>query len=278
MDIPVYLIAGFLDAGKTNVINGVLEDGFAREDRTLLICCEEGEEEYDPSMFAAPNIYTERIEEESQLKPDYLKSLLKKHRCSYVMVEYNGMWLLDDLYNNMPEGWVIYQEICFADANTFLSYNANMRQLMVDKLQGCEMVVFNRVSAQTDKMELHKIARAVSRNVNISYEYTDGTIEYDDIVDPLPFDIEADPIVIADRDFALFFRDLTEDMPAICAHWQKEGLTFDAIYTGYLGSLEQVDIVKNIIETFRKDDTLVIVDPVMADNGEYYSDRYRHHP
>ena len=46
MDIPVYLIAGFLDAGKTNFINGILKDGFAAEDKTLLICCEEGEEEY----------------------------------------------------------------------------------------------------------------------------------------------------------------------------------------------------------------------------------------
>ena len=56
MDIPVYLIAGFLDAGKTNFINGVLQDGFAREDRTLLICCEEGEEAYYPSALS--NVFT----------------------------------------------------------------------------------------------------------------------------------------------------------------------------------------------------------------------------
>ena len=46
-DIPVYLIAGFLDGGKTDFINGILEDGFAREDKPLLICCEEGELEYE---------------------------------------------------------------------------------------------------------------------------------------------------------------------------------------------------------------------------------------
>ena len=67
------------------------------------------------------------------------------------------------------------------------------------------------------------------------------------------------------------FRDLTEDMAAITKHWKMLCYQFDIIYTGYLGSLEQVDIVKNIIETFRKDDTLVIVDPVMADAGAYYS-------
>ncbi len=67
------------------------------------------------------------------------------------------------------------------------------------------------------------------------------------------------------------FRDLTEDMSAITKHWKMLGYQFDIIYTGYLGSLEQVDIVKNIIRDFKKEDTLVIVDPVMADAGAYYS-------
>ena len=65
MDIPVYLIAGFLDAGKTNFINGILKDGFAAEDKTLLICCEEGEEEYDPhGLF---NVFTYTVEDQAAL-------------------------------------------------------------------------------------------------------------------------------------------------------------------------------------------------------------------
>ena len=56
MDIPVYLIAGFLDAGKTSFINGILQDGFAAEDRTLLLCCEEGETAYDPKVLG--NVFT----------------------------------------------------------------------------------------------------------------------------------------------------------------------------------------------------------------------------
>ena len=63
MDIPVYLIAGFLDSGKTGFINGILRDGFAEEDRTLLICCEEGELEYDPVCWAmcSPTRWTSRV-------------------------------------------------------------------------------------------------------------------------------------------------------------------------------------------------------------------------
>ena len=78
MDIPVYLIAGFLDAGKTNFINGILQDGFARDDRTLLIRCEEGEEEYDPK--ALDNVFTYTVDDPEQLTPDFFHHHLRYTR------------------------------------------------------------------------------------------------------------------------------------------------------------------------------------------------------
>ncbi len=66
------------------------------------------------------------------------------------------------------------------------------------------------------------------------------------------------------------FRDLTDDMPAIREHWIKEGIAFDAIYTGYLGSTKQVQYVSDIFDTVGKDGALNIVDPAMADNGKLY--------
>ncbi len=65
-------------------------------------------------------------------------------------------------------------------------------------------------------------------------------------------------------------RDLTDDMPAICAHWKKEGITFDGIYTGYLGSAKQIEYVKNILANTAADGCLVVIDPAMADNGKLY--------
>lgn len=67
------------------------------------------------------------------------------------------------------------------------------------------------------------------------------------------------------------FRDLTEDMRPITDHWKKLGFTFDVIYTGYLGSPEQVGIVKDILRDFATPETMIVVDPVMADAGQYYS-------
>ncbi len=67
------------------------------------------------------------------------------------------------------------------------------------------------------------------------------------------------------------FRDLTEDILPIMNHWKTLSRRTDAIYTGYLGSVEQIEIVRSVIEAFRTEDTLVMVDPVMADSGKYYS-------
>lgn len=213
MEIPVYIFTGFLEAGKTRFIQETLEDKrFNSGDRTLLLLCEEGEEEYVPTRFASPHVYVQTVEEPSAFTQDNLNAWVKQNRCSRVIVEYNGMWLLAALFENMPKNWVIYQEFMFADANTFLTYNANMRSLVVDKLNTCELVVFNRYTDAVDKMQLHKIVRGTSRRADIAYESPSGEVEYDTIEDPLPFDVQAPIISIADSDYALWYRDLGENM------------------------------------------------------------------
>ena len=132
-DIPVYLIAGFLDGGKTNFINGILEDGFAREGRTLLICCEEGEEEYDPRFLQNVTVVT--VEDEEDLKCSWLKELEKQYKPSQVLIEYNGMWQMERLYREvLPANWVLYQIMTFVKADTFELYAKNMGQLMMEKV------------------------------------------------------------------------------------------------------------------------------------------------
>ncbi len=66
------------------------------------------------------------------------------------------------------------------------------------------------------------------------------------------------------------FRDLSDDIPSISAHWEKEGIDFDAIYTGYLGSLKQIDMIKELFKKHTRENGLKIVDPAMADNGKLY--------
>ena len=211
--IPVYLFTGFLEGGKTHIIQESMEDKkFNSGEKTLLIQCEEGVDEYDFSRFYGKNVYLETVDEENEITKEHLTALGKKHRIDRVIIEYNGMWSLNTLYENLPDQWGIYQEMMFADANTFLTYNKNMRQLMVDKLLNTEMLVLNRTPEDIDKEEIHKIVRGVTRRAAITYDYPDGHVEYDDIEDPLPFDLEAPVVEIADDDYAVFYRDLSEEM------------------------------------------------------------------
>ena len=211
-DMPVYLFTGFLEAGKTRFIQETLEDRrFCNGEKTLLLLCEEGEEEYEPDEFASKTVSIRVLEDPSELTPEHLAALARETDAERIVIEYNGMWLLDALYTALPEGWMVYQEFFFADARTILQYNSNMRQLVYDKLKSCELVVFNRFAPAMDKMEYHKLVRAASPRADIAFEYPDGKVEYDDIVDPLPFDVDAPVIEIGDDHFALWYRDLSEE-------------------------------------------------------------------
>ncbi len=213
MKLPVYLFTGFLEGGKTHIIQESLNDeNFNSGEKTLVLMCEEGIEELDPTQFWGQNVRIEYIDDEEWITKENLISLTKNKKVDRIIIEYNGMWLLERLYANMPSDWAIYQNMMFADANTFISYNNNMRQLAFDKMVDAEMIVLNRTPDNIDKEEIHKIIRGVTRRAAIVYDYPDGHVEYDDIEDPLPFDINAPVIEIKDEDYAIWYRDMSEDM------------------------------------------------------------------
>lgn len=209
--IPVYAFTGFLDSGKTKFIQGTLEDPrFNAGERTLVLIFEEGEEEYDLSTYPKKNVYLEVLDQQT-VTTEELKALQKKYKAERVVAELNGMQQVGDLYMRFPDSWAIAQEVMFADATTFMTYNANMRNLVMDKLMGAQMVVFNRMAPGQDVMPFHKLARAANRRIDILYDYTDGTTKFDEIEDPLPFDINAPVIEIKDEDYALWYRDVSEE-------------------------------------------------------------------
>lgn len=210
-EINVFLFLGFLESGKTKFIQETLEDPrMENGEKTLLLVCEEGEEEYAPERFKVKNVAIEYIDDEDDLNTQTLEYLVKKHNTERLVVEYNGSWLLNKFFDAMPESFVINQIMTFFDSATFLNYNRNMRQLVFDKVQMTQMVVFNRFKGEYEKQEFHKIIRGISRRPDIVYEYIGGKAEFDEIEDPMPYDMEAPVIEIADRDFALFYRDLSE--------------------------------------------------------------------
>ena len=93
--VPIYLITGFLESGKTSFLSFTLQQDYFRIDgKTLLILCEEGEEEYDEEALAKANIVVEVIEKEEDFTPERLQALDIIHQPERVVMEYNGMWLV----------------------------------------------------------------------------------------------------------------------------------------------------------------------------------------
>lgn len=213
--IPVYLITGFLESGKTTFLMETLADpGFNKGEKTLVIMCEEGIEEINPSeMPEGSDVEIVYIENEEDIKKADFVAMQKAKKPERIMIEYNGMWMLDTLYNELPDPWQVCQEFMFIDGSTFVAYNNNMRTQMVDKFTSAGTVIFNRLERDFDKMFFHKSVRAVSRSANIIYEYNDEnrTVEADNIEDPLPFDFNAPIIEIEDKDYAWFYRDIAEE-------------------------------------------------------------------
>ena len=216
-EIPVYLFVGFLESGKTKFIQETFEDpNFDSGDKTLLLICEEGEEEYNPKKFAFPGVTVKVIEDKAELNPQNLANLEKESGAGRVVIEYNGMWLLQELADALPENWIVYQCIATADGTTALTYarDNSMRSLLLDKIARSELIVFNRAEAVNNddaRQELHKLVRQASRKCDIAYEFQDGSVAYDDIPDPLPFDINAPVIEIPEEFFGVWYMDCMDD-------------------------------------------------------------------
>lgn len=98
METLVFVFSGFLESGKTNFINETLRDpNFSTGEKTLLIACEEGMEEYDTKELEKYNTYLVSVDEQEELTPEFLKKVNAEYRPKRVLIEYNGMWQLDYL-------------------------------------------------------------------------------------------------------------------------------------------------------------------------------------
>ncbi len=207
---PVYLIAGFLDSGKTSFINGILSDGFAMEDRTMLLCCEEGEEEYDRKLLRNVTVVT--VDDQESLTPEFLEAQRRKCWASQIIVEFNGMWQIQDFYvNAMPQSWALYQIIATVEGPTFDMYAKNMASLMMDKLRNADMILINRCTDQLCASLRQKNLRLVNRRAEIYLEknddssenYMDGTVS--------AFDLDQPEVRIGDEDYGLWYVEIMDN-------------------------------------------------------------------
>lgn len=208
MQIPVYLILGFLDSGKSQFINGVLADGLAADHRTLLLQCEDGDVEYDPALLK--NVDVVPVEDEEDLTPMFLRECEKKYRPRQVLVEYNGMWPMATLLEHMPPSWFAAQTFTFVEAATFDVYSRNMGQLMSEKVRAADVLVFNRCTPELKDSLRSRNLRMANRRAEIYLEDPDGTDEDYLTGDECPFDLDQPVIDIPDEDFGVWYVDVMD--------------------------------------------------------------------
>ena len=207
-EVPVYMITGFLESGKTSFIQDVLSSpDFADGQKTLLLVCEEGEVEYDEKEYARHNIEIATVENEEDLTKEYLEYCQKYYKPYRVFIEFNGMWDAKKFAgSHLPRRWEIVQVITLVDGSTFGVYLNNMRSILSNIFAYTEMVIFNRCSLDMDLQMYRRSVKAVNPQAMLAFEDPEG--------EPLelgkeqpPYDLNADVIEIEDTDFGLWYLD-----------------------------------------------------------------------
>ena len=206
---PVYLFAGFLEAGKTRFINSILADGFAKEERTVLLCCEEGEMEYDDAVL--DNVTVVTVEDFDEIDRAFFDELDRRYDPEQVLIEWNGMWPMQKLIEeDLPDHWLLYQVMTVVESATFETYVRNMGQIMMEKVINADMLVFNRCTPALAQALRERNLRMVNRRCEMFLEYTDGTVEPYADPDASAFDLSEDEITVADHDYGVWFVDIMD--------------------------------------------------------------------
>lgn len=213
MPSPVYLFTGFLDSGKTTLIKETLDDANFMEgiDRTLILCFEEGETEYDEAWREAHNAFVEYFENVSDLTPERMQELDTIYHPSQIFIEYNGSEAVSEtLLSGMPSFWPLVEILTTVDATTFETFVNNMRGIMFEQLRYSDVVIVNRCTPDTNGRMIRGNIKAINRRAQIFYEGEHGaqvTLKSG----TLPFDINADVLDIKDDDYGLWYMDCMED-------------------------------------------------------------------
>ena len=212
MDAAVYIVTGFLESGKTKFMQEMLADeGFSEGERTLLLVCEEGEEEYDPELLKRTNTVMVTMDSSDELTGDVLVKLDRQYRPERVLIEYNSTWMMETLYKaRKPKNWELAQIITLIDATTFELYLTNMRKFMADGIQEGDLIIFNRCNQDMPKSKWRRATLAMNNTARIFFENTDGTMDDGVADEDLPYDVKADPIEIGDTEFGIFYLDAME--------------------------------------------------------------------
>ena len=209
--IPVYIINGFLDSGKSEFITYTLaQPYFQTRGKTLLLLCEEGEVAYTEEVLKKSRTIVELIEEEEEFQPATLIELEKKHKPSRIIVEYNGMWNAKNM--KLPWHWKVEQQVTCIDGSTFSVYFTNMKSLLAEMLRKSEMIIMNRCDGmESEPANYKRNIKAINQQAEIIFEDSKGEINAT-LEEDLPYDVNADIISLDDTGYGVWYIDMLDNM------------------------------------------------------------------
>lgn len=208
--VPIYLITGFLDSGKTTLLTDTLNMDYFRDgQRSILLMCEDGEEEYDQEELAKLNCKVISVENQEDMTPEFLKELDRQYQPERVLIEFNGMWPMDVMRNlKTPKTWGLFQVIHVVDGTTFQMYLNNMQSMIVDMATEADLILFNRCTADMPLSNWKRAMRAVNSRGEIVFEDDKGQeLEVEDI---LPYSLDGPHIQLEDQDYGIWYLDIQE--------------------------------------------------------------------
>lgn len=207
---PVYVINGFLESGKTEFICYTLaQPYFQIRGKTLLIVCEEGENEYDKKLLEKSRTIMEVIDEEEEFNTSRLIELEKKYKPERIIIEYNGMWNFKNM--KLPLHWNVEQQITTIDASTFPMYFTNMKSLLAEMIRKSEMIIFNRCDNIEDLSVYKRNVKAINPKADIIFEDSQGEVNQI-FEDDLPYNL-SDPIIELDNEgYGIWYLDSMENL------------------------------------------------------------------
>lgn len=202
---PVFIINGFLESGKTEFICYTLDQPYFQiKGRTLLILCEEGENEYEEKLLKKSRTDLVLIEDEEEFNTAYLMELEKQYKPERILIEYNGMWNFKNM--KLPFHWRVEQQITTIDASTFPMYYTNMKSLLAEMIRGSEMIIFNRCDGIEDLSSYKRNVKAINQRADIIFEDSEGEINQI-FEDDLPYSLDAPVLELDNEGYGIWYLD-----------------------------------------------------------------------
>ena len=240
--LPVFVINGFLEAGKTQFMKFTMQqEYFKTEGNTLLIVCEEGDEEYDEKLLSSTHTTIKYIEDIKDFTIQNMEKFTKEVNPERILIEWNGLWEQDKL--EIPDIWFINQMITIYDTSTLDLYikNKDLKAYMGKMLINSELVICNRADNIDEDIlsTYHLQIKAMAPNAEIIFEGEEGEITGDFSIN-LPYNLDDKKLIIKPEDYGVFYIDImdrtekydTKEVEFTAQVVRPEGIGDDVLITG----------------------------------------------